>query len=405
MSQQIHSYFVLPEATEDITPFTVHIPETAIVDLKQRLEQIRWPDQELVNDWSQGVPLEASKKLIEYWKNEYDWRKFETRLNQFPQYRTLIDGVGIYFIHARSPHPDALPLLLSHGWPGSIIEFMDVIERLTDPTGFGGKVEDAFHVIIPAMPGFSFSDKPKELGWNPGRIASAYDKLMKEKLGYQKWVAQGGDFGSAVTHALADMQPEGLLAAHVNLLFVVPDEYPKNPTAEEQKAIDGIEDYLNNKSGYADIMNTRPQTIGYALNDSPLALATFIYEKFWEWTDNNGKPEDALSMDQMLDDISLYWFTGTGTSAARLYWEGVGSTIRTHHFFAASREASGVIKLPMGASLFPAETFTPPKKWAEKAWSDIFYWNHVEKGGHFAAFEEPEIFAEEMWKAFKGFRS
>ncbi|MGH1516943.1 epoxide hydrolase family protein [Chryseobacterium sp. JK1] len=404
MSQQTQSYFVLPEATEEITPFTVHIPEDAITDLKQRLKQIRWPDQELVTDWSQGVPLAAAKKLANYWGNEYDWRKFETRLNQFPQYRTLIDGVGIYFIHAQSPHANALPLLLSHGWPGSIIEFMDVIERLIDPTKFGGKAEDAFHVVIPAMPGFGFSDKPRELGWNPGRIAKAYAQLMTEKLGYKKWVAQGGDFGSAVTHSLADMQPEGLLAAHVNLLFVVPDKYPKNPTAEEQKAIDGIEAYLNKKSGYADMMNTRPQTIGYALDDSPLALATFIYEKFWEWTDNNGKPEDALSMEQMLNDISLYWFTGTGTSAARLYWEGVGSTIRTHLFFAASRAATGIINLPMAATLFPSETFTPPKKWAEAAWSDIFYWNHVDKGGHFAAFEEPDIFAEEMWKVFQSFR-
>lgn len=404
MSQQPHSYFVLPEATEEIESFTVNISEEAIMDLKQRLHQIRWPDEEIVDDWSQGVPLHAAKKLIEYWKNDYDWKKFENRINQYPQYRTLIDGVGIYFIHAKSPHPNAIPLLLTHGWPGSIIEFIDVIDRLSDPTKFGGNAEDSFHVIIPAMPGFGFSDKPKEQGWNPGRIAKAYAYLMNTKLGYKKWVVQGGDFGSAVTHALADMKPDGLAAAHVNLLFVVPDEYPANPTEEEKRAIDGIETYINKKSGYADIMNTRPQTIGYALNDSPLALAAFIYEKFWEWTDNNGKPEDALSMEQMLNDISLYWFTETGTSASRLYWEGVGSTIRTHAFFSASRAASGVITTPMAATLFPAETFTPPKKWAEAAWSDIFYWNEVEKGGHFAAFEEPEIFAAEMWKVFKKFR-
>lgn len=404
MSTESTLNFIFPEAIEGITPYKVHISDTEILDLKNRLHLIRWPDQELVHDWSQGVPLEAAKKLTDYWRDEYDWRKFENRLNQFPQYRTTIDGAGIYFIHAKSPHPHALPILLSHGWPGSIVEFIDVIERLTDPTKFGGKVEDAFHVVVPAMPGFGFSDKPKELGWSPLRIAKAYAVLMKEKLGYQKWVAQGGDFGSAVTHALADLKAEGLLAAHVNLLFVVPDEYPENPTAEEQKAIRGIENYLNKKSGYADIMNTRPQTIGYALNDSPLALATFIYEKFWEWTDNHGKPEDALSIDQMLNDISLYWFTGTGTSAARLYWEGVGSTIRTHHFFAASRAASGTIDLPMAATLFPAETFTPPKHWAEAAWSNLFYWNQVDKGGHFAAFEEPKIFSEEMWKVFKKFR-
>lgn len=399
-----YQYFVLPPAPEDITPFKAHIPQAAIDDLKQRLNLIRWPDQELVEDWSQGVPLAAAKKLIAYWKDEYNWRTFENRLNQFPQYRTSIDGVGIYFIHARSPHANAMPLLLSHGWPGSIIEFLDVIDRLTDPTKFGGKAEDAYHVVVPAMPGYGFSDKPRELGWNPLRIANAYVQLMQEKLGYKKWFAQGGDFGSAVTHALADMQPTGLLAAHVNLLFVAPDKYPAQPTTEEQQAIDGIEKYLNNKSGYADIMNTRPQTIGYALNDSPLALATFIYEKFWEWTDNKGTPEDALTLDQMLNNISLYWFTGTGTSAARLYWEGVGSTIRTQEFFSASRAASGTIKTPMGATLFPAETFCPPKEWAEAAWSNIFYWNKVDQGGHFAAFEEPEIFASELWKAFRAFR-
>lgn len=399
-----NQYGLLSEATAGITPFQVNIPEAAIDDLKRRLDLIRWPDQELVSDWSQGVPLEAAQKLIAHWKNGYDWRAFEHRLNQFPQYRTLIDGVGIYFIHARSPHPDALPVLLNHGWPGSIVEFLDVIERLTDPVKFGGKAENAFHVVVPAMPGYGFSDKPTTLGWNPLRIAKAYAVLMEEKLGYQKWVAQGGDWGSAVTHALADMQPKGLLAAHVNLIFVAPDQYPVNPTAEEQRAIDGIEKYLNDKSGYADLMNTRPQTIGYALNDSPLALASFIYEKFWEWTDNQGKPEDALTMDKMLDNISLYWFTGTGTSASRLYWEGVGHTIRDHTFFSASRAVSGKIKTPMGATLFPAETFCPPKEWAEAAWSEIFYWNKVDKGGHFAAFEEPEIFAAELWKAFKDFR-
>ncbi|MFZ4928433.1 epoxide hydrolase family protein [Chryseobacterium sp. Mn2064] len=393
--------FLFPQAIPGVIPFKVNVPESDISDLRKRLGNIRWPDKELVGDWSQGVPLEATKKLVKYWKENYDWRKFENQLNRFPQYKTRIDDVDIHFIHAKSPHKNALPILLCHGWPGSIVEFIDVIERLTDPPRFGGKAEEAFHVIVPSMPGFGFSENPRDLGWNIPRIAKAYAHLMEEKLGCQNWVAQGGDFGSSVTHVLADMQPKGLLAVHVNLPFVVPETYPENPTHEEQKAIENIERYINKKAAYADIMNTRPQTIGYALDDSPLALATFIYEKFAEWTDNKGKPEDALTLDQMLNDISLYWFTKTGTSASRLYWESVGNTIRNHKFFSAE---TGIIKIPMAATLFPAETFAPPKKWAEAAWSDIFYWNHVDKGGHFAAFEEPDIFAKEMWKVFQSFR-
>ncbi|SDG20816.1 Pimeloyl-ACP methyl ester carboxylesterase [Chitinophaga filiformis] len=400
-----HQIFQLPTATESITPFELHVPQAAIDDLRLRLSQIRWPDREIVNDWSQGVPLSAAKALVDYWMNNYDWRKFEAHLNRFPQFRTLIDGVGIHFIHARSPHPEALPILLTHGWPGSLVEFLGVIDRLTDPTKFGGSAKDAFHVVIPSIPGYGLSDKPTTLGWNPLRIARAWTVLMQEKLGYTQWVAQGGDWGSAITHALAGERPQGLLAAHVNLPLVVPTTYPDNPSAEEQAAIRDIEYYLNQMSGYADQMNTRPQTIGYALNDSPLALAMWMYEKFWEWTDNQGQPEDALTKDQMLDNISLYWFTGTGTSSARLYWEGVGSTIRNAGFFSASRATSDKITLPMGASIFPGETFHAPRAWAEAAWPDLFYWNEVDKGGHFAAFEQPEIFAKEMYKAFRSFRA
>ncbi|OQP40718.1 epoxide hydrolase [Niastella yeongjuensis] len=396
--------FELPLATASLTPFELHIPQAVIDDLRLRLNQTRWPDREIVNDWSQGVPLSAAKALIDYWVNNYDWRKFESQLNQFPQFRTLIDGVGIHFIHARSPHPNALPIILTHGWPGSVVEFLGVIDRLTDPTKFGLPAKDAFHVVVPSIPGYGFSDKPTEQGWNPLRIARAWAVLMQEKLGYTQWVAQGGDWGAAITHALAGERPQGLLAAHVSLPLVVPDAYPPNPDKEEQEAIRDIENYLNNMSGYADQMNTRPQTIGYALNDSPLALAMWMYEKFWEWTDNQGQPEDALTKDQMLDDISLYWFTGTGTSSARLYWEGVGSTIRNSGFFSASRATSNKIELPMAASIFPGETFRAPRAWAEVAWPNLFYWNKVDKGGHFAAFEQPEIFAGEMYKAFRSFR-
>ncbi|TGS65572.1 epoxide hydrolase [Mesorhizobium sp. M3A.F.Ca.ET.201.01.1.1] len=396
---------VLQPASEKIIPFKVNVPQPAIDDLHQRLRLIRWPERETVGDWSQGVPLEAAKSLIDYWLNDYDWRKFEERINRFPQFRTRIDSVGVHFIHVRSPHPNALPILLSHGWPGSVIEFLDVIDRLTDPTRFGGKAEDAFHVVVPSMPGYGFSDRPAEQGWNPGRIARAWAALMTERLGYDRWVAQGGDWGSAVTHAMASQRPKGLLAAHVNLPLIVPAVPNAQPSQEEQEALEAIEYYLNQMAGYADQMNTRPQTIGYALNDSPLALAMWMYEKFWEWTDNRGRPEDALTRDQMLDDISLYWFTGTGTSSARLYWEGVGSTIRENDFFSNSRASSEPIKLPMGATIFPAETFLAPRSWAEAAWSNLFYWNTVDKGGHFAAFEQPQIFATEMWKAFSAFRT
>jgi pimeloyl-ACP methyl ester carboxylesterase len=400
-----HRPLVMPPATEAVTPFEVHVPQAAIEDLHLRLRLARWPDQELVEDWSQGVPLDAAKSLVDYWLNGYDWRTFEARLNCFPQFRTRIDGVGIYFIHARSPHPNATPILLTHGWPGSVLEFLNVIERLTDPVAFGGKAEDAFHVVVPAIPGYGFSDKPTEQGWNPARIARAWAVLMTQRLGYKHWVAQGGDWGAAITTALAGQAPEGLKAAHVNLPMVVPAQLPANPTEEERQALEDIERYVSDKAGYANQMNTRPQTIGYALNDSPVALATWMYEKFWEWTDNNGRPEDALTRDQMLDDISLYWFTGTGTSSARLYWEGVGATIRGADFFSSARGGVERIQVPMGASIFPAETFKPPRAWAEAAWANLFYWNAVDKGGHFAAFEQPQVFAEELWKAFRPFRA
>ncbi|MFZ4878390.1 epoxide hydrolase family protein [Janthinobacterium sp. Mn2066] len=356
-----HNIFTLPSATDEVTPFTVHVPQAAIDDLRLRLSLTRWPDQETVSDWSQGVPLAAARSLVDHWLNHYDWRQFEARLNSYPQFRTKIDGVGIYFIHARSPHLNATPILLTHGWPGSVAEFLGVIERLTDPVKFGGKPEDAFHVVVPAIPGYGFSDKPAEPGRNPARIARAWSVLMTERLGYHHWVAQGGDWGAAITTALAGQAPPGLLAAHVNLPMVVPAELPANPTAEEQRALADIEHYVSKMAGYANQMNTRPQTVGYALNDSPVALAMWMYEKFWEWTDNQGRPEDALTREQMLDDISLYWFTGTGTSSARLYWEGVGSTIRGPDFFSGARSGVARITVPMGASIFPAETFQPPR--------------------------------------------
>jgi pimeloyl-ACP methyl ester carboxylesterase len=396
---------VLPPATESLMPFAVHVPEAALDDLRLRLELVRWPERETVNDWSQGVPLASAQALIDYWARGYDWRNFESRINRFPQFRTLIDGVGIHFIHAVSPHPHALPIILTHGWPGSVVEFLDVIDRLTDPTNFGGCAEDAFHVVVPSIPGFGFSDKPRERGWNTQRIARAWTVLMQERLGYSRWVAQGGDWGSAITHALANQRPPGLVAAHVNLPLIAPEVLPSQPSKEELEALESIDLFLDHKAGYADQMNTRPQTIGYALNDSPLALAMWMYEKFGEWTDNRGRPEDALSHDQMLDDISLYWFTGTGTTSARLYWESCsGKTLREHTFFSFTRASSDRIELPMGASISPRENYVAPRAWAEAAWANLFYWHELGKGGHFAAFEQPELFATEVSQAFRAFR-
>ena len=258
---------VLPPAPDSLAPFEVRVPEGAIDDLHHRLSRVRWPDRETVGDWSQGVPLSAARSLVDYWLHDYDWRKFETRINRFPQFRTRIDGVGIHFIHVRSPHPQALPIVLTHGWPGSVAEFLDVIDWLTDPTRFGGRAEDAFHVVVPSIPGYGFSDKPTEPGWNPPRIARAWAMLMHERLGYDRWVAQGGDWGSAITHAMASQRPEGLLAAHVNLPLVVPKAAPAQPTEEEQQALKHIAPFLARMAGYAEQMNTRPRTHGNARND------------------------------------------------------------------------------------------------------------------------------------------
>jgi len=385
----------LPAATKDVTPFKVSVPQSAIDDLKRRLASTRWPERETVSDWSQGVPLRKAMALVAYWHDKYDWRRFEARINAFPQYRTQIDGLGIHFIHVRSPQPNALPIILTHGWPGSVVEFMEVIGPLSDPARYGGNAEDAFHVVVPSLPGFGFSDKPVETGWDVNRIARAWATLMP-RLGHDRWVAQGGDWGSGVTHALAHQRPQGLIAAHVNWQFVFPEKLPEHPTPAEQKAIEGASRFANDWSGYFREQATRPQTIGYPLADSAAGQALWIYEKFQAWTDNHGNPEDALSVDAMLDDISLYWFTDSAASSARIYWENT-------HAGAAGLSA-GRIELPMAASVFPHEIFTPPKAWAEALWPNLFYWNEVDKGGHFAAFEQPKIFTEELRKAFRSRR-
>jgi pimeloyl-ACP methyl ester carboxylesterase len=387
----------LAPVTESIEPFRVTVPQVAVDDLKRRLAQTRWPNAQTVGDWSQGVPLQKARALVEYWRDRYDWRPFETKLNSFPQFRTQIDGLGFHFIHVKSKHADALPIILTHGWPGSVIEFLDVIGPLTDPTAHGGRMEDAFHVVVPSLPGFGFSDKPTDVGWGVYRTAQAWVALM-QRLGYRKWVAQGGDWGSGVTHVLGRMQPAGLLAAHVNLLFVFPKEIPSDPTPEEKQAIDRQELYTTEQSGYYKLESSKPQTLAYALADSPSGQAAWIYETFHSWTDNKGQPEDALSIDQMLDEITLYWLTHSAGPSARFYWESARNQPGGGFHF-------GRIELPMAATIFPRDYYHPPKAWAEALWSNLFYWNEVDRGGHFAAWEQPALFTDEVRKAFRSIRA
>lgn len=376
-----------------ITPFQAAIPQSALTDLKQRLDLTRWPDPETVGDWSQGVPLKKLQALVEYWRTGYDWRRAEARLNSFPNYRTPIDGLDIHFIHVRSRHENALPLLLTHGWPGSVFEFFKSIPLLTDPTAHGGQAEDAFHVIIPSLPGYGFSGKPTKTGWNMARTAKAWAELM-HRLGYTHWVAQGGDWGAGVSTALAHLKPKGLAGIHLNMPFAVPEKLPpENPTAEEKRALAQLHAFDTEGSGYFRQQTTRPQTVGYALADSPAGQAAWIYEKFQMWTDNSGEPESVLSQDEMLDTITLYWLTDTAASSARMYWENAGATF-----------SGGKLDLPVGASIFPKEIFRLPKRWAEQSYSKLIYWNEAEKGGHFAAFEQPGIFVRELRACFRQLR-
>ncbi|MCX4163641.1 MULTISPECIES: epoxide hydrolase family protein [Paraburkholderia] len=383
----------LPPASDAIESFSVHVPQSLLDDLKQRLETTRWPDRETVQDWSQGVPLERMKSVVEYWRTSYDWRSVEKTLNSFAQFRTLIDGLGIHFLHVRSPHPDALPIVLTHGWPGSVIEFLKVIRPLTDPTSHGGSAKDAFHVVVPSLPGFGFSDKPTTSGWNIPRIAQAWAQLMK-KLGYARWVAQGGDFGAGVTTALGHLRPQGLAAIHLNWQFVFPEKIPDSGlTPDEARAVAQANAFLSKGYGYFLEQSTRPQTVGYGLADSPAGQAAWIYEKFQAWTDSNGDPETVLSRSQILDDISLYWLTDTSASSARIYWENFPASF-----------AGGRIDLPVAATAFPKEIYQAPRSWAERDYPDLIYWHEAERGGHFAAFEQPEIFVRELRAAFRTLR-
>jgi pimeloyl-ACP methyl ester carboxylesterase len=378
----------LPTTTKDVTPFKVHVPQAALDDLKSRLANTRWPNKEPVSDWSHGVPLAKAQALVEYWRTHYDWRRVESTLNALPQFRTQIDGLGIHFIHVRSKHDNALPIILTHGWPGSIIEFIQVIGPLTDPTAHGGKAEEAFHVVIPSLPGFGFSDKPTQPGWGLPRIATAWAGIM-QRLGYSHYVAQGGDFGAGVSSWMAKQRPSGLAAIHLNLPILFPPPPPRSGgyTAAEQAALAQLGKYGSDGSAYASIQGTRPQTLGYALADSPVGQAMWIYEKFQAWSDNKGDPAEAISLDHMLDDITLYWLTDTAASSARLYYESFAKDF-----------VRMPLDLPVAVSIFKGELFTPPKVWGDQTYSKLFYWNEVAKGGHFAAFEQPELFVTELRK-------
>ena len=374
--------------SDAITPFTLAIPQADLDDLNRRLDQTRWPDKETVDDWTQGSPLARVQALCAHWRSGYDWRRAEARLNALGQFKTEIDGVGIHFLHVRSKHEGAMPLLLTHGWPGSVMEFMKVIGPLTDPTAHGGKAEDAFHVIAPSLPGYGFSDKPKATGWGVPKIAMAWVQLMG-RLGYDKWVAQGGDWGSAVTTAIGVIRPAGCLAIHVNMPLVFPGADQMGELTEAEKGyLAGLQYYQDKDSGYSKQQATRPQSVGYGLVDSPAGQAAWIYEKLWAWTDNKGAPEDVLSQDEMLDNIMLYWLPGTGASSARLYWESFGS-------FGSTK-----LDLPVGVSIYPKEIFRASRRWGEKVMSNIIHWGEMEKGGHFAAWEQPELYVGEIRTCF-----
>lgn len=376
-----------------IRPFTVSISDAEIEDLKQRLARTRWPNPQTVPDWSQGVRLENAKALINYWQREYDWRRFESVLNGFPQFLTEIDGLDIHFIHVKSKNPNAMPLILTHGWPGSIVEFVKLIGPLTDPVAFGGNIEDSFDVVVPSLPGFGFSGKPTETGWTASRIATAWAELMR-RLGYTKWSAHGGDWGAVVTTALGATRPDGLFGIHVNSPYAFPAQIPDTLAPEERYAVDTLALYTGDMGGANHLQGTKPETIGFALADSPAGQAAWIYDKFQSKTDNNGLAEDALSTDDMLDAISLYWFTNTAASSARIYWENKAASM-----------AGPKLTLPVAVTVFPRDIPRLPRSWIEDTYSDLIHYGEADKGGHFAALEQPEILVSEIRTGLRSLRS
>jgi len=396
------------DTATEIRPYRIEIPEERIEDLRRRIATTRWPTKELVQDRSQGVQLATLRELARYWTTKYDWRKCEKRLNALPQFTTEIDGVEIHFIHVRSRHENALPLIMTHGWPGSVIELLETVGLLTDPTAHGGKAGDAFHLVLPSLPGYGFSGEPTELGWDASRTARAWAELM-HRLGYTRYVAQGGDVGALVTDLMGRQAVEGLVGYHLNLLtavLAIGDQLPKE-SDQERAAAKALATFREDGFGYFLEMATRPQTIGYALLDSPVALAAWLLDHD---TDSyykisrafvDGEPVGSLTRDTILDNITLYWLTGTAASAARSYWED-GRALAAA---LASGQAPPAVTVPVGFTTFPGEIWAAPRSWVEAVYPGLAYFNEVDRGGHFAAWEEPALFASELRAAFRSLRS
>jgi pimeloyl-ACP methyl ester carboxylesterase len=390
--------------TEDasIRQFTVRVPQAALDDLRRRINATRWPDKETVADRSQGTQLAKLQELARYWGTGYDWRKAEAKLNTLPHFITRIDGLDVHFIHVRSHHQNALPVVVTHGWPGSVFEQLKIIDPLTNPTAHGGAAEDAFHVVIPSMPGYGFSGKPTAPGWNPDRIARAWAVLMK-RLGYTRYVAQGGDWGSPISSAMARQNAAGLLGIHINLPATVPADIaavlasggpaPAELSESERVAFHSLDAFYKKRRAYGAMMGTRPQVIGQALTDSPAGLAAFMYDY------NDGEPERVLPRDDFLDNVTLYWLTNTATSSARIYWETSGQSV-----ILAAAQKTAEISLPVAITVFPGEVYRAPETWARRAYRNLTYFNEVDQGGHFAAWEQPELLAAELRAAFRSLR-
>jgi len=383
---------MVDRVSEEVTPFLIEIPDAALDDLRERLARTRWPERETVGDWSQGMPLSYVQELCRYWADEYDWRVREARMNSFPQFGTTIDGLGLHFVHVRSAQRDALPLVLTHGWPGSIVEFLKVIGPLVDPVTHGGDPADAFHVVCPSLPGYGWSDKPSHRGWGVERIADAWATLM-DRLGYERYGAQGGDWGAGVTRYLAQRHQSNVVGIHLNMVVVTPDpETMDDLTPRERAALASMRYYSEQDSGYLKQQSTRPQTVGYGLVDSPAAQCAWIVEKFSSWTDSDGDPLSVLTRDELLDNVMLYWLPATGASSARLYWES---------YAAGKRDP---VTVPAGCSIFPKEIIRPSRRWAEKEFTDLRWWSEPGQGGHFPAFEQPAIFVEQVRSFFRTVR-
>jgi len=392
-----------------IRPFRFKAPEDDLVDLRRRLQTTRWPDKETVKDQSQGAQLAKLQALVRYWGTDYDWRKVEARLNALPQFTTNIDGLDIHYIHVKSRHQSALPLLITHGWPGSVIELLKIIEPLTDPTAHGGGAEDAFDVVIPSLPGYGFSARPEAPGWNPDRIARAWNELM-QRLGYEQYVAQGGDWGAVITEVMGRQAPGGLRGIHVNLAAAVPPDIeaalagtgPVPAMSEQERAVfDALRAYrMSGYAGYFVALTVRPQAVGYGLTDSPVGLAAFFLWhpgfKNWSYGDD---PDDPKTRDEVLDDMTLYWLTNTATSAGRLYWEHGGASPTS-----AAAIKTAEISVPVGVTVFPDDVYRPPESWARRAYRNLTYFHEVDRGGHFAAWEQPQLFSEEIRAAFRSLR-